>query len=56
MSEAARQTRTVEPVRADHIAAPERPRSRTVSMCMACDRLLVWVVDDDRWEHVDLRH
>ena len=32
--------RRFEPVRVDHAATPERPRSRTVSLCMACGMML----------------
>ena len=39
-------------VEVDHTATPERPRSRTVSVCAICERVLVWVIDEEDWAHV----
>ena len=42
-------------VETDHKATPERPRSRTVSVCAICGRVLVWVIDEEDWAHIGAR-
>ncbi len=42
-------------VEVDHEPVPERPRSRTVSVCGICERVLVWIIDEESWAHVGTR-